>query len=120
MAKAKNKVIAGSYERKKVVLRSTLSGRKAVIRSGYIRVVPLDKKRVESYEVIDESSRKSAASAVGRAAVGSFFLGLPGLAAGLSAKSKGTHIVAIQFRNGKRSLLEVDDKIYRAIMTKVF
>ena len=119
MAK-KNIVIAGDYEKKKVVLKSTLSGRKAVIRSGYIRVVSLDKKRVESYEVMDESSRKSAVSAVGRAAVGSFFLGAPGLAAALSAKNKRTHVVAIQFKDGKRSLLEVDDKIYRAIMTKVF
>lgn len=72
------------------------------------------------YEVLDEKSRKSASSAVGRAAVGAFFLGPVGLAAGLSAKSKGIHTVAIQFTDGKKSLLEVDDKIYKAIISQLF
>lgn len=120
MASAKNKVIAGDYEKKQVYLETTLSGKKAVIKAGFIKKVYLDKSTVESYEVIDESSRKSAASAVGRAAVGGFFLGPVGLAAALSAKSKGIHTIAIQFKDGHRSLLEVDDKIYKAIVTKVF
>ena len=117
---AKNKVIAGDYEKKKVSLESTLSGKRAIIEAGVFKKVALDKNTVESYEVVDESSRKSAASAVGRAAVGGFFLGPVGLAAALSAKSKGIHTIAIQFKDGTRSLLEVDDKIYRAIITKVF
>lgn len=117
---AKNKVIAGDYEKKKVSLESTLSGKRAIIEAGIFKKVALDKSTVESYEVVDESSRKSAASAVSRAAVGGFFLGPVGLAAALSAKSKGIHTIAIQFKDGTRSLLEVDDKIYKAIMTKVF
>lgn len=119
MAKAKNKVIAGDYEKKEV----SCSGGKAVINLGGWPVhkkIQLDKTTVESYEVVDESSSKSAASAVGRAAVGAFFLGPVGLAAALSAKSKGSHIIAIQFKDGKKSLIEVDDKIYKTIMTKVF
>ena len=119
MAKAKNKVIAGDYEKKDV----SLSGGKAVINLGgwpIHKKIQLDKTTVESYDVVDESSHKSAASAVGRAAVGGFLLGPVGLAAALSAKSKGIHTVAIQFKDGHRSLLEVDDKIYKAIMTKVF
>ena len=117
---AKNKVIAGDYEKKQIALELTLSGQKAYIQAGLIKKVYLDRNTVESYEVVDESSRKSAASAVGRAAVGSFFLGPVGLAAALSAKSNGIHIIAIQFKDGRRSLLEVDDKIYKAIITKVF
>lgn len=120
MASTKNTVIAGDYEKKVVTLESTLTGKKAVIVAGFMKKIVLDKNTVESYEVVDESSRKSAASAVGRAAIGGFILGPVGLAAALSAKSKGIHTVAIQFKDGKRSLLEVDDKIYKAIMTKVF
>lgn len=116
MAAAKNKVIAGAYENKQVAL----SGGKAVIMLGMFKNVTLDKSAVETYEVVDETSRKSASSAVGRAAVGSLLLGPVGLVAGLSAKSKGTHTIAIQFKDGGRSLLEVDDKIYKAIITKVF
>ena len=47
-------------------------------------------------------------------------LGSAGLAAGLSAKKNGIYTVAIQFKDGKRSLLEVDDKIYKAIISKTF
>ena len=120
MASTKNKVIAGDYEKKKICFKSTWSGKKVVIQSSYIKVTPIDKNTVESYEVIEEDSRISATSAIGRAAVGSFFLGSAGLAAGLSAKKRKTRLVAVQFKDGKRSLLEVDDKIYRAIMTSVF
>ena len=116
MASAKNKVIAGDYENKHVAL----SGGKAIIMLGMFKNITLDKSTVEAYEVVDETSRKSASSAVGRAAVGGLLFGPIGLAAGLSAKSKGTHTVAIQFKDGCGSLLEVDDKIYKAIVTKVF
>ncbi len=117
---AKNTVIAGDYEKKQIALESTFSGKKAYIQAGLLKKVYLDRNTVESYEVVDENSRKSAASAVGRAAVGGFLLGPIGLAAALSAKSKGTHVIAVQFKDGHRSLLQVDDKIYKAIMTKVF
>ena len=116
MAAAKNRVVAGDYNNKQVIL----SGGKAFISIGLFNPLAIDKTTVEDYEVVDETSRKSAASAVGRAAVGSLLLGPIGLAAALSAKSKGTHIVAIQFKDGNKSLLEVDDKIYKAIVTKVF
>lgn len=116
MASAKNKVTAGDYENKQVAL----SGGKAVIILGMFKNLVLDKSTIDAYEVVDETSRKSASSAVGRAAIGGLLLGPIGLAAGLSAKSKGTHTIAIQFKDGQRSLLEVDDKIYKAIVTKTF
>ena len=59
MASTKNRVIAGDYEKKKVALKSTLTGKKAVIKAGYIKVIYLDKKTVASYEVLDESSALS-------------------------------------------------------------
>ena len=67
----------------------------SVIKAGFIKVIYLDKKTVASYEVKDESSS-------------------------LTARNWGRHILAIQFKDGRRSLIEVNDKIYRAIMTKVF
>lgn len=119
MAK-KNKVIAGDYEKKEIYFQSTWSGKKVFIQAGFFKKIIIDKATVDSYEVMDETSKNSTLSAVGRAAVGSFFLGAPGLAAALGAKKKRNHVVAIQFKDGKRSLIEVDDKIYRAIMTSVF
>ena len=116
MPGAKNQVIAGEYLGKEVVIYNET----AIITVGIFRKVALDYATVESYEVVDATTRVSAASAVGRAAVGSLLLGPIGLTAALSAKSKGIYTIAIQFKDGKRSLLEVDDKIYKAIIRKVF
>lgn len=76
---------------------------------------------VESYELITDEHRKSAKSGIARGLVGGALLGPVGmLAGGMSAKSKGIYKIAIQFKDGKRSLLEVDDKIYKAIIQACF
>jgi hypothetical protein len=113
---AKNKVIAGDYEGKLITQAFGIVTLSTSITKGF----QLDKTTVEEYEVITEESRKSATSAVGRAFVGGVILGPVGWLAGLSAKSKGTHTLAIQFKDGKKSLIVVDDKIYTALMKKLF
>ncbi len=48
-------------------------------------------------------------------------LGPVGAVAGvMSAKNKGTYQIAIKFKNGEKSLIEVDDKIYKAIIQACF
>ncbi|HJV45278.1 MAG TPA: hypothetical protein VJ824_06080, partial [Bacillota bacterium] len=113
---AKNKVVAGDYQGKMV---GQVFG-VPYISTGFTKSMNLDKTTVESYELVDESSRKSATSAVGRGLAGGLLLGPVGMLAGLSAKSKGTHTVAVEFKDGKRSLLEIDDKIYQALVKKLF
>ena len=83
-------------------------------------VVPLDHSTVEEYEVLDATSKASAVSAIGRAGVGAAILGPVGLAAALSAKKKGSYQVAVQFVDGKRSLLALDDKEYKAFLRSQF
>ena len=118
MAKAKNKVIAGDYEGK-VVAGGGMSG--VFISIGLLKSIDLNNKNVEAYEVITDEHRKSASSGVARGIVGGALLGPVGmLAGGLSAKSKGIYQVAIQFKDGKKSLLEVDDKLYKAIIKACF
>ncbi|MGE8080527.1 hypothetical protein [Peribacillus loiseleuriae] len=113
---AKNKVIAGDYDGKLITQAFGI----VTLSIGITKGILLDKTTVEEYEIIDEKSRKSATSAVGRAFVGGVILGPVGWLAGLSAKSKGTHTVAIQFKDGKKSLIEVNDKIYSALVKKLF
>ena len=84
------------------------------------RIVVLNKTTVDSYEVIGEESSTSASSAVARGAVGAALLGPVGIAAALSAKKKGMYTVAIQFKDGKKSLIEVDDAIYKALVKILF
>ena len=116
MAKAKNKVIAGEYEGKKVE-----SGLLGVHIKTFLENINLDKKNVSSYEVITDDIRKSAKSGVARGIVGGVLLGPVGaLAGGLSAKNKGIYQIAIEFKDGKKSLIEVDDKIYKAIVKSCF
>ncbi|MEB2276821.1 hypothetical protein LAV82_22645 [Bacillus sp. ILBB4] len=113
---AKNKVIAGDFEGHAVKDRITV----IQIEKNWLTTKELTKDTIASYEVIDETQRKSATSAVGRAFVGGAILGPVGLLAGLSAKSKGTHLLAIEFKTGEKSLIEVDDRIYKTLIKILF
>ena len=110
---AKNKVIAGDYEGRGVI---AVMGRVSIV-IGFGKNYYLTKDVVESYELITDEHRKSAASGVARGLVGGALLGPVGLlAGGLSAKNKGIYQVVLQFKDGKRSLIEIDDKIYKALI----
>lgn len=114
---AKNMVIAGEYQGKGV---GVTCGR-PFITLKITKPLYLDKDTVESYEVITEETRKSAASGVARGIVGGALLGPVGLlAGGLSAKNKGTVTLAVQFKDGGKSLIEADDKFYKALMQRMF
>ena len=114
---AANKVLAGDYEN----LVVGVAGGKPYLILKAFKTMNLDKTNVESYELITNETTKSAASGVVRGAVGSVLLGPVGLlAGGLSAKNKGSYTVAIKFKDGKNSLLEVDEKIYKGLMQVMF
>ena len=125
MAKAKNAVIAGDFNGKAV----SISGGKVCIGSGFGSQFYVDRDCVESYEVVNDEHQKSVASGIARGVVGGALFGTAGLIAGsATAKSKGIYQIAIQFKSdnpkyityGKRSLIEVDDKIYKLIVKSCF
>ena len=113
---AKNSVIAGDYLGKMVMSR----GVAPYISLGFRKELILNKSSIESYEVIAEDISKSAVSGVARGAVGAALLGPVGMLAGLSAKNKGAYTIAIKFRDGKNSLIEIDDKIYKDLIKIMF
>ncbi|MGN7478948.1 hypothetical protein ACTHOQ_13955 [Solibacillus silvestris] len=113
---AKNKVIAGDYINCSVLKLSNVIS----LVSGFKTILNLDKSTVESYELVTEEHRISAVSGISRGLVGGVLLGPVGMLAGLSAKNKGTHTLAIEFHDRKRSLIEIDDKIYKLLMQKLF
>lgn len=115
---AKNMVIAGDYANKGVGGNGLI----AFISLGFglKNMLILDKTTVESYEIVDEETRKSAASGVARGAVGAALLGPIGLMAGLSAKNKNTYTIALRFKDGKNSLIEIDQKIYKVLIRNLF
>lgn len=120
---AKNKVIAGDY----VKCNVELSWGTVIIKKGFSKI-KLTKETVEEYEVADQDSAKSGKSGLIRGLVGGAAgalvaapVAVVGAAAGLvSSKNKREFTIAVQFKDGKRSLIEVDDKIYKALMKNLF
>jgi hypothetical protein len=83
--------------------------------------VKLNKENVEAYEVITDEHQKSIASGVARGIVGGTLLGGVGMLAGaLSAKEIGIYQVAVQFKDGKKSLLKMEDAIYKRLVQDLF
>ena len=117
MSKAKNKVIAGDYSGFQVMSSFGIVS----IVTGFGKSVTLNKTTVENYEVVTDEHRKSATSGIARGLVGGFLFGGIGiLAGGLSAKEKGIYQVAVQFKDEKKSLIEMDDKIYKSLIKNCF
>lgn len=117
---ASNKVIAGDYT--DCLVMDSFNGITIVKPGWHAEVMArLDKENVESHEEISEERKRSAGNVAARGLVGAALLGPVGLAAGvLSSRKKGTHQIAIQFKNGKKSLIEVDDKIAKKISVNLF
>lgn len=117
MASARNRVIKGNYMSYSVTY---MDFNKNICLSFGSNIIPLNKTFVERYELITEENRKSATSAVLRAGAGAFLFGSAGLLAGVSAKNKGICLVAVYFKDGKQSLIEMDDKFYKCLIESMF
>ena len=111
MANAKNKVIAGDYQGNTIKISPSCI---------CVGVYELSKRTVDSYDLITEDKVKSGSSAILRGMAGVALLGGVGILAGLSAKNKGIYTIAIQWKDGKKSLIEIDDKLYKKFVADMF
>lgn len=110
---ATNVVLEGDYKYKGIMNPTG----KPYISVSFGKKLYLNKDTVEAYELITDETRKSAASGVARGLVGGALLGPVGmLAGGLSAKNKKSYTMVIQFKDGKKSLIEVNDITYKSIV----
>ena len=108
---SKNKVIAGFHSGDSVML------------SGGLVLIGTDaaaKWTVEDYELVSGEKSVSLTSGLVRGVAGRLLLGPWGTLAALTAKKTGVYTVALKWKNGKRSLLELDDKTYKAIVKSLF
>ena len=111
-----SKVLAGKYEGKSIVVIND----KVLITIGF-KSIEISKENVVKYEVITEEHRKSASSGVARGLVGGALIGPVGaLAGGLSAKNNSKYQIAIEFNDGMRSLIELDNKAYKIFLKQMF
>lgn len=120
--KACNKVIAGDYKGYDVLYYK--KSKKLVISEPVwtnAKWAGLDKKDVKNYEIINKESFTNGASAVAKGGLASFFLGAPGLLAGLSAKTDNIYWIAIEWNwDNKRSLIEIDNNNYKLFLLQMF
>jgi len=115
---AKNKVIAGDYEGRAVV---SVLGNVQISVGLFKKNLRLDNSTIENYELITDECRKSASSFAARRIIGGALIGPIGIVDGeLTAKNKGKFIVAIKFKDGKESLLEINDMIYKNLAKNCF
>jgi hypothetical protein len=116
---AKYKVIAGDYLGQEVLTGNKLLA--IVLGFGIFNVLQINKNTVKTYELITEEHQKSAKSGIAKGLVGGALLGPVGMIAGaFSAKNKGRYTVALEFIDGKKSLIEVDELGYKTLITRFF
>ena len=114
----KNIVVEGDYKGK---LINSSFGVVMINLGLFSKGILINKKTVKNYEILNEEKRKSIFSGVTRGFIGGILFGGVGLlAGGLSAKNKGEYLIAIEFMDGKRSLLNVDSKVYKNIIANCF
>ncbi len=119
----KNTVTAGDYKGGQLEWKVRITKANEVILhkpGAFAGKFTLDASTVASYEVIDSESKTSATSAIARGAIGAALAGPVGVTAALSAKKKGLYTVALQFTDGKSSLIVVDKDIYKTLVENLF
>lgn len=117
MAKVKNEVIAGDYTGRKV--RCTKS--RVIFDRAFETPIEVNDSTVDKYEVIDQDSTKDLMSAFGRGIVGNALFGSVGMMAGvISAKNSTAVLVSIEFKNGDKSLIEIDKNTYKVLLKVLF
>lgn len=112
-----NFIIAGDYKGKALACGPN----KVILSLGFFKNININKETLESYELITEEHVKSATSGATRGLVGGALLGPVGMLAGvISAKNKKTYHVVLEFKDGKRSLAEINNKLYTELMKIMF
>ncbi|MCD8398818.1 MAG: SHOCT domain-containing protein [Lachnospiraceae bacterium] len=122
---ARNMVIEGDYKGKNLKVGMIGKGKEktycaSIVLGGFKKDIFLTPDTVSMYEVVTEAHQKSAKSGVTKGLIGGALLGPVGLlAGGVSGKTKGTYNIVVSFKDGKRSLLEIDDNYYNMIVEKL-
>lgn len=73
---------------------------------------------VKSYTVIDESNKNQ--YSLWKGALGMALLGGVGAIAGIDGKKKTEYLIAIEWKNGEKSLICIDDEKYKILVKSMF
>ncbi len=88
---------------------------------GLGKKIYINKDTVANYQVVDEEQHTSFGSSVARSVAGAaLFGGIGAVAGAASGKKKSMHTVSIQFKDGKKVLCDLDDKMYKHLVETLY
>ena len=103
-----NYVIEGQYKNEKIsggtLLRTTSS--------------PFSKRYISSYTVIDETNKDQ--YSFWKGALGVALLGGFGAIAGVKGKNKKEYLIAIEWKDGEKSLILINEEYYKVFVKSMF
>ncbi len=108
-----NCVLEGRYKDEKILCTSILKLPK-VEAGGY----PITKRQVSSYTIIDETNKEQ--YSFWKGALGAAIFGGYGLIAGIGGKKRKEYLIAIEWKNGEKSLICIDDEYYKVFVKSMF
>lgn len=109
-----NVVLEGKYKNLKILGGSWLS----VDSNDYGGGCPLDKQRIASYTLINENNKSQ--YSFWKGALGVALLGGVGAVAGIGGKKTSEYLIAVEWKNGEKSLICLDDKYYKVFVQSMF
>ena len=110
-----NYILEGKYKDKKITCASILRIPNAEINgSDY----PLSKFTISSYTVIDESNKDQ--YSFWKGALGVALFGGIGAVAGIGGKNRKEYLIAIEWKDGEKSLILINDEYYKVFVKSMF
>ena len=103
-----NYIVEGKYKNEKLTCGSLL----------YADSSPFSKRYISSYTVIDESNKDQ--YSFWKGALGVTLFGGLGVIAGIGGKNKKEYLIAIEWKDGDKSLILIDDKYYKVFVKSMF
>ena len=103
-----NYVVEGKYKKEKITgwtLLRTYSS-------------PFSKRYISSYTVIDETNKDQ--YSFWKGALGVALLGGFGAIAGVGGKKKKEYLIAIEWKDGEKSLILINDEYYKVFVKSMF
>ncbi len=111
-----NYVLKGKYENQPVKLMKWKNDSWLELDGG------LDKNHISSYTILDESAKNSSEYSFWKAALGVALFGGLGAVAGIGGKNKSSkeYLISIEWKNGEKSLIFLDDDYYKVFVKSMF
>lgn len=117
-----DEVIEGDYEGNYIITDTSFFGNLKgfeIHRVLFCKNIPLNEETIENWEIVSKNENKSLGNLVKRGLIGGFLFGGLGLvAAAVTAKSEGVYVI-INFKNGKRSLVQLSDETFSKFRFKL-